>query len=80
MTRLDQRLLPALSALLAAGERRLVAASSKLDLLDPNNPLKRGYSLTLDGNGAVVRSISGVKTGDMLTTRLADGEIASKVC
>lgn len=80
MTRLDQRLLPALSALLAAGERRLVAASSKLDLLDPNNPLKRGYSLTLDGNGAVVRSISGVKTGDVLTTRLADGEIASRVC
>jgi exodeoxyribonuclease VII large subunit len=77
---MDQRILPALNAFIAAIERRLVAASSKLDLLDPNNPLKRGYSLTFDGSGAIVRSASGAGTGDLLTTRFADGEITSRVC
>jgi exodeoxyribonuclease VII large subunit len=80
LSRLDQRILPVLTSSLAAAERRLVAASSKLDLLDPNNPLKRGYSLTFDENGVIVRSVSGAKAGDVLTTRLADGEIASRVC
>ncbi len=56
-----------------------MAASAKLDLLDPANPLKRGYSLSLDAKGAIVRSVSSVKPGDKLTTRLADGEIVSTV-
>ena len=77
LSRLDQRLLPALKDSFSKNERRIVAASAKLDLLDPGNPLKRGYSLTLDSNGAIVRSASSVKPGDQLTTRLADGEIAS---
>lgn len=80
LSRLDQRILPMLSSSLAAAERRLVAASSKLDLLDPNNPLKRGYSLTFDEDGVIVRSVSGAKAGDVLTTRFADGEIESRVC
>jgi exodeoxyribonuclease VII large subunit len=76
---LDQRLLPALKDSFSKNERRIVAASSKLNLLDPANPLKRGYSMTLDAKGAIVRSAVSAKQGDALVTRLADGEIASVV-
>ena len=77
---LDRRILPVLESALAANERRLVAASSKLALLDPNNPLKRGYSLTFGADGSIVRSVSDAKPGDSLVTRLADGEFTSRVC
>ena len=66
LSRLDQRLLPALKDSFSKNERRIVAASSKLDLLDPANPLKRGYSLTFDEKGTIVRSVSSVKQGDTL--------------
>jgi exodeoxyribonuclease VII large subunit len=77
---LDRRILPVLEASLAANERRLVAAASKLALLDPNNPLKRGYSLTLAADGSIVRSVSDAKPGDEIVTRLSDGEFSSRVC
>jgi exodeoxyribonuclease VII large subunit len=76
---MERRLLPSLAESIARCERRTVAAAAKLDLLDPANPLKRGYSLTLDANGQVVRSAASVKPGDALVTRLADGEVASTV-
>jgi exodeoxyribonuclease VII large subunit len=76
----DHRLLPSAKDALSRVERRLVAAESKLMLLDPSNPLKRGYSLTLDASGAIVRSVSAISPGDLLVTRLADGEVESRVC
>ncbi len=79
LLRLDQRLLPALKDSFSKNERRIATVSAKLDLLDPANPLKRGYSLSLDAKGAIVRSISSVKPGDRLTTRLANGELDSIV-
>ena len=75
----DQRLLPIVKDSLSQGERRVVAARSKMELLDPSNPLKRGYSLTLDEAGRIVRSAAMVKPGDTLTTRLCEGQIVSTV-
>ncbi len=45
-------------------------------VLSPQNTINRGYSLTLI-NGKTVHSISGLHEGDVLETRLADGEIRS---
>ena len=75
----DQRLLPIMKEALAQNERRVVAARSKLALLDPSNPLKRGYSLTLDAHGNIVRRAADVRAGDELTTRLGEGQIVSTV-
>ena len=75
----DQRLLPAMEGAFACGERRLVAMSAKLDLLDPSSPLKRGYSLTFDSAGRIVRRADSVKPGDELTTRVGEGQIVSTV-
>ncbi len=60
-------------------EAAFAEARSKLSLLSPYSVLERGYSLTTDGSGAIVRSASQVKPGDALHTRLADGEVLSTV-
>lgn len=47
--------------------------------LDPANILARGWSVTRNADGQVVRSASAVSAGDILATQVADGEIASVV-
>ena len=73
----EQRLMPAMADRMARCERRIVAVQAKLGLLDPFNPLKRGYSLTLAADGGIVRKAADVKKGDVLTTRLAEGCVVS---
>jgi exodeoxyribonuclease VII large subunit len=53
--------------------------SASLLSLDPAAVLQRGYSITTDAGGAVLRDASGVRAGDRLKTRLARGEIESEV-
>ena len=77
LARSEPRLLPAMREAVAKGLRRLSTAQAKLELLDPGSPLKRGYSLTFDAEGRIVRAAETVKPGDRLTTRLGVGEIAS---
>ena len=79
LARCDQSLLPAANGELARVDRRLAAAQAKLGLLDPNSPLKRGYSLTFDAQGRIVRRADAVHAGDELTTRLGEGEVRSRV-
>ena len=56
LARSEPRLLPAMRESLAKGLRRLSTAQAKLELLDPGSPLKRGYSLTFDAEGRIVRA------------------------
>ncbi|MCQ2388611.1 MAG: exodeoxyribonuclease VII large subunit [Kiritimatiellae bacterium] len=79
LVRADARIRPAADACVARAEKRLAATAGKLPLLDPYNPLKRGYTLTLDANGRTVRAASQVKAGDVVTTRTADGAFKSSV-
>jgi exodeoxyribonuclease VII large subunit len=59
---------------------RLAAVADRLDGLSPLNVLKRGYSLTRAGDSEhLIRSAAEVRPGDRIVTRLADGEIASRV-
>lgn len=46
---------------------------------DPQTILKKGYSLTLDENGKVVKGAAGLTSGARITTRFADGDIRSIV-
>jgi exodeoxyribonuclease VII large subunit len=48
-------------------------------LLGPWQTLERGYSITLDVNGRVVRSVQSPKVGDPIRTKLADGGLNSVV-
>lgn len=51
----------------------------KLHLLSPLNVLLRGYAVTTDQEGNVVKSITEVKPGDKLDLQVADGNILVNV-
>lgn len=51
---------------------------NRLAILNPENVLKRGYTIT-SLNGRIVKSISQVAGGDVIDTRFSDGNITSKV-
>lgn len=50
----------------------------KLDLLNPDNILKKGYSVTLV-NGKIIKSVNDIKIKDKLVTKFADGNVVSNV-
>lgn len=60
-------------------QQRLARAAEHLRLLSPDATLKRGYSITTRADGTVLVSAASIEVGERLTTRLADGEIASRV-
>lgn len=53
-------------------------AETKIELLHPENVLKRGYSITYF-NGKAVKDGAQLKKNDIITTRFLKGEINSKV-
>ena len=61
-----------------AEKKNLSSIQEKLRLVDPQNILKRGYSLTML-NGKIVKSLKQLKEGDRLETRLSDGMVKSAV-
>ena len=67
--------------MLRLAERKHLVATmvAPLGLLSPQSTLGRGYSITMDACGKVLRDISQVKVGDELQTRLANGELKSRV-
>jgi exodeoxyribonuclease VII large subunit len=58
---------------------KLAALAARLETLSPLNVLTRGYSLTQTADGKLVRAAEDVKPGDVLVTRVAAGEIVSRV-
>jgi exodeoxyribonuclease VII large subunit len=79
LSSLDGRLKQAVFTELTQHRNRVAEYRKMIRLLGPQQTLERGYSITLDGNGEVVRSIRSVRPGDKLLTRLLDGEIGSTV-
>ncbi len=64
---------------LDAAELRVLQWRRLLGAYDYQRQLERGYSVTRDGAGAVVRSVDRVTPGTLLVTRVSDGELASTV-
>ncbi|HSP43243.1 MAG TPA: exodeoxyribonuclease VII large subunit, partial [Luteolibacter sp.] len=50
-----------------------------LRALGPDSAFQRGFSITMDEHGKILRSVSGIKPGAKIHTRLADGRISSQV-
>jgi exodeoxyribonuclease VII large subunit len=60
--------------------RRIDLLSARLHCISPQEVLKRGYSLTTSKKtGQIIRDPADVKAGDTLVTRLANGQIQSRV-
>ncbi|MEM7708346.1 MAG: exodeoxyribonuclease VII large subunit [Pseudomonadota bacterium] len=79
LERLVRRLSQAMSRRLELSARQLDTASRGLQAVSPVAVLNRGYSVTYDSEGAVIRSSTGLKPGQALITRLAEGEVGSTV-
>ena len=79
MTQLTTRLAFAFSHRVHRCQARLAELSASLVSLDPTAVLERGYSITTDASGAVLRDASKVQAGERLKSRLARGEIVSEV-
>jgi exodeoxyribonuclease VII large subunit len=61
-------------------QNRWTHADARLRLLSPLSVLDRGYSITTDAvSGRVIRSVTDVRAGQRLATRVQTGEIQSVV-
>jgi exodeoxyribonuclease VII large subunit len=76
---LEARLSRIAASKLEFHKNRVAEMTSFLRLLGPRQTLERGYSITLDADGRVVRSVEAVKVGDPIRTKLASGELNSVV-
>ena len=59
-------------------KERLHMNENTVRLLNPENVLRRGYTLTLK-EGKIVKSTQQIETGDEIETRFADGKVKSKI-
>jgi exodeoxyribonuclease VII large subunit len=82
----ERRVANALGQLRTLRTTALDAAKSRINLLaaeiasfDPVVLMRRGWSITYDRNGKVLRSVKQTKKGDDVTIRLADGQATSTI-
>lgn len=76
---LTERNLSAANALVAAKTKSLKICAAKLDALSPLNVLGRGYSITENEGGKVLRDARDAAIGDKLKIRLASGKLEAEV-
>ena len=59
--------------------QRLDGLEAQVRAYDPQRALERGWSITTDGMGHLLRSVTGIMPGTTLRTRLRDGAVTSTV-
>lgn len=79
MEALAQRLRELVSHSLERRRQTLESRTSMLRVLAPEATLKRGFSITTDESGKLIRSAKAVKQRAQIRTRLSDGEVRSRV-
>lgn len=77
--RLQHQLACALRIRLGNAQRQLSATESQLRIVSPQAVLERGFSITRDAHGNIIRQTTQVTTGDTITTHVADGQFKSIV-
>jgi exodeoxyribonuclease VII large subunit len=74
-----ERLLSQFNLYFQKREQALGEAAAVLDAFNPLATLARGYGVPSDANGAVIRSVRQINSGDALTLRLSDGVLDCQV-
>jgi exodeoxyribonuclease VII large subunit len=77
--RVAARLERALSLRLTAAATGLAQRGSRLEALSPQRVLTRGYSITLDESGRVIRAASETAPGRTIRVRLGEGQLGATV-
>lgn len=76
---LSRRSAAALGHAFSLGRSRLDGAARRLEALNPNAVLDRGYAIVSGAGGQVVRSVTQVQAGDELSVQVSDGRFGARV-
>jgi exodeoxyribonuclease VII large subunit len=76
---LHRRLLACPARLIENARHSFSRIEGILRVLGPDATLRRGYSITMDPNGKLVRTVSAVRSRMKIRTRVIDGEFGSEV-
>lgn len=79
LQQLEFRLLQSLNYRLGSTRERFAHALTHLEAVSPLATMARGYSVTRNAEGQVIKHIEQLAPGDSLTSRLIDGTIESTV-
>jgi len=75
LDRLGERIQTATQHTITTSRMKFRGVAASLDALSPLKVLGRGYSITRDETGRVIKRAGDVKTGDKLTLRMQADEI-----
>src|SRR5581483_7991232 len=76
---LHRRLLASPARLVENARHRFERIQGILRVLGPEATLRRGYSITLNERGKIIRTVSAVQPKMKIRTRISDGEFSSEV-
>jgi len=76
---LRRRLVACPGHLLENAKQRFNRMEGILRVIGPDATLRRGYSITLDERGTIVRTIAAVRPNMKIRTRVSDGEFGSEI-
>lgn len=77
---LNQRLLAATHHKLEQFKQRLLSTSQTLHAVSPLATLSRGYAMTIQlSSGEIIRSTEQISIGDIIQTRVAQGQFTSQI-
>jgi exodeoxyribonuclease VII large subunit len=76
---LKQRQISAIKDVIDAQDEKLKIKMASLDALSPLSVLNRGYSITENEKGEILRDISQVKVDENVQIRLAKGKLKAKI-
>jgi exodeoxyribonuclease VII large subunit len=76
---LNRRFLAAPSRTIENARQRFRRIEGILRVLGPHATLRRGYSITRDSKGNLIRTVRNVRAGMKIHTRITDGEFGSEV-
>ncbi|MEZ8080620.1 exodeoxyribonuclease VII large subunit [Enterovibrio norvegicus] len=75
----EQRLVDGMKQLMSQQRHALALQMETLDAVSPLATLARGYSITRNDKGNVLKNVADTSKGDVITTTLADGEVQSTI-
>lgn len=76
--RTGEKLIKYTDRYLSKEQERILLNDKRIQLLNPVNVLKRGYTLTLS-DGVIVKSAGKIDVDDEIETRFSDGQVISKI-
>ncbi|MBI1952682.1 MAG: exodeoxyribonuclease VII large subunit [Candidatus Omnitrophica bacterium] len=79
LTRLHHSLESGMARGLEQLTSRFLGLAGRLNALSPLAVLARGYSITFDAKGRILKSAQAVSPGDLIKTKLLRGELTSRV-